>query len=210
MVDPIWRKFPIWIEESGLPGELAQQHGPQAWLVFRQVIEEECAQNLTPDWFQVSLETLAQRTGLEEDAVQETIHRLVNAALLESSDAGGGVFRFRIATPLKPPIPLETIRQKLAQELGVGGFYVFRYADTMEGMDKATAVVYLYQMVFGVRFTPRIAEDLEEMANTYDFALIYQTFSEASRKAGRSLSWIRRHLKRQAQESEMPSPIDAE
>ena len=61
-------------------------------------------------------------------------------------------------------------------------------------------MVYLYQMLFGARFSPRIAEDLEEIANTYDMAVIYDVFSEAFRKKAKTLAWVKSHLHKTIEE----------
>jgi hypothetical protein len=75
----------------------------------------------------------------------------------------------------------------------------FTLSTRLGNLEKIERVIYLYQMLFGAKFTPRIVEDLEEISNTYSMDLIYQLFREGYEKKIRSLSWIKTHLKKNSE-----------
>ena len=74
--DALYSYSPRWLDESGLPAELNRNIGPGAWEVFRRLTELDVVENLFPDWFSVQLDSLAERSGLALDAVEEHMRQL--------------------------------------------------------------------------------------------------------------------------------------
>ncbi|MDP8245986.1 MAG: hypothetical protein P9L94_18025 [Candidatus Hinthialibacter antarcticus] len=192
MNDPLWTRIPRWIESSGLPKVMRNQLGLECWTLFRKLIAMECDANLTPDWFECDLPSLSQQTGLTQDEIRDALIRLEKADYIARHEAEATVQQVRILSPLPLPYGLDALR---AQTAGPhGGRFALRYAEPIDQLDKAQRVVFLYQMVFGPRFTPRIVEDLEEISNCYDMAVIYDVFSEAHRRNAKHFSWIKSKL----------------
>lgn len=192
MNDPLWTRIPRWIESSGLPTMIRNQLGLECWTLFRKLIAMECDANLTPDWFEFELITLSQQTGLTQNEVRDTLISLEEAKLIERHEADDTIQQARILSPLPLTDDLDTLRAQIAGPHG--GRFALRYAESIDQLDKTQRVVFLYQMVFGPRFTPRIVEDLEEISNCYDMAVIYDVFSEAHRRNAKQFSWIKSKL----------------
>lgn len=192
MNDPLWTRTPRWIEESGLPAQLRERHGALAWPVFRSLVAIDCDRNLTPDWFSFDMKRLAQSSGTLPAEAVELAGLLTDDELIETRQQSDDSWQGRIRTPLKTPIEPESILRSLAESHG--GRFALRYATDVDAMSKAQRVVYFYQMTFGARFTPRIVEELEEIANDYDISVIYDIFSEASRRSIKRFSWIKSKL----------------
>lgn len=173
-----------------MPLEMMERSGPHAWPLFRKLVELDCDRNITPDWFSLFAEDLSRWTGLSADRVE---------LILDALEAQGWIERggdqARIATPLSTPLHYEEARKRLAENQGVGGRFYLRYSEDDREMTKVERVVFMYQMVFGLRFNPRIAEDLEEIANEHDLAVLHDVFSEAHRRNARNLSWVKTRLK---------------
>ncbi len=198
--DPLWLTSPRWIEESGIPQVAASECGIKGWVVFRKLLELDCDVNLTPQWFTYCSEDLSRWTGLEQASVDSGLSRLEERGWIERRDLETPSPQARIVTPLPFEVDEVEIRRRLAGERIRGGGFVLRYAEDAGDMEKVERVVYLYQMLFGARFSPRIAEDLEEIANTYDMAVIYDVFSEAFRKKAKTLAWVKSHLHKTIEE----------
>ncbi|MBZ0255593.1 hypothetical protein K8I31_06000 [bacterium] len=192
MNDPLWTRIPRWIEASGLPAAIRNQYGIECWVLLRKLIAMECDANLTPDWFEFELPTLMQETGLTQEEADKALLQLESAQYIERHEADAPVQQARIVTPMPVPDEVEALREQTAGPHG--GRFAFRYAEAMDHLEKPQRVAFLYQMVFGARFTPRIVEDLEEIANCYDMAVIYDVFSEAHRRNSKHFSWIKSKL----------------
>lgn len=188
--DPLWVSFPRWIELSGLPQWLNREVDPLAWLVFRKLVELECDANLTPDWFSVSMTQLSELSGISVDGLLNILTKLEHGGWIDQANTEQEVRQLKIASPLWIPKTEDEIRTEIG-----GGNFIFRYMDDLGALTQVEKVIFLYQMLFGARFTPRIVEDLEEIANTYPMGVIYDTFKEAYHKKVKSLSWVKTHLR---------------
>lgn len=193
-VNPIWLSFPRWLEESGLPETLTNECHPHAWMVFRRLVELDCGQNLTPDDIQVIYETLGRWVGLTQESLIHVLKQLEESGWITILQQHDDDMLCRISVPLEAPCSEAVIRERL-QTVGVqSNNIILRYFHDIGELNRAQKVIYLYQMIFGLKFTPRIVDDLEEIANTYDMAVIYEVFSEAHSKKSKSLSWIKSQL----------------
>lgn len=198
--DPLWLTFPRWIDESGIPRVIVSQAGIEGWVLFRKFVELDCDVNLTPDWFTYTRDDLIRWTGLDLSRIEWSLSQLEELGWIDRRDPDTPAPQGKIIIPLPVEIDEADVRRRLAGDGGRGGKFVLRYSEDIAGMEKIERVVYLYQMLFGARFSPRIAEDLEEIANSFDMALIYQVFSEAFRKKAKTLAWIKSHLHKSIQE----------
>ncbi len=192
MTDPLWSRFPRWIEASGLPTTIRAKLGIECWVVFRKLVSLDCDKNLTPDWFVFECSTVSKETGLTEREVSSNLNQLEQEGFIERRDTADRVQQARIQSPLPYIDDLDDIRELITG--GQGGRFALRYAEPIDQLEKAQRVVFLYQMVFGPRFTPRIVEDLEEISNCYDMALIYDVFSEAHRRSTKQFGWVKSKL----------------
>ncbi len=196
--NPIWVSFPRWIEESGIPALLAEQCHPQAWLVFRKLVELDCDANLTPDYFLIRFEWLSRWLGIPVDTVKKALDRLEKEQWIELRQIEENDAECRIEVPMQSPLTEAEIRVRLHESGVQSSRYILRYLHDIEELNRSEKVIFLYQMIFGLKFTPRIVEDLEEIANTFDMAVIYEVFSEAYTRKSKSLSWIRNRLNKKA------------
>lgn len=192
--DPLWLCFPRWMEESGIPGRIAAQSGAEGWLLFHKLVEIDCDINLTPDWFVFRPADLARWTGVAASRVEPLLDRLEREQWIERSDLSLEIQKARIQVPLPITLDEEELQNRIRGEVAVGGRCFFRYLHDIAGLEKVERVIYLYQMLFGARFSPRIVEDLEEIANTAPMEVIYELFTEAYQKKVKSLAWIKTRL----------------
>jgi hypothetical protein len=197
LTDPQWIRFPRWIKLSGIPKKITETLGVESWMIFHQLIELECEQNLTPDWFSFRLDRLIDSTGLPQGVLMNALESLEQEGWIERTETDFTVQKARIGTPMMTPVDEHEIREKLGSS-----HVILRYNHDLSTLRPVEKVVYLYQMIFGVRFNPRIAEDLEEIANNYEMGLIYDVFSEAHHKKVKSLSWVKSHLNKRLQEQQ--------
>lgn len=194
MSDPLWVQFPRWLLMSGLPQQITQELGPEAWLVFRMLIERDCERNLTPDWFPIPLEVVETQTGIQAGSVISILETLERDHRIECRDLAETPLQIRISEPIDTPLPVDEIRSRIEAVSGMGSHHAFRYSEQSSNCSKTETVFYLYQMIFGLYFTPHRVEELEQIAAEYDLALIYDIFSEAHRRTRCSFSWVRNQL----------------
>jgi hypothetical protein len=192
--DPQWIKFPRWIDCSGLPQVIVETLGSESWLILRKLIEIDCEQNLTPDWFMIDLADLSFQTGLKQEAINNNLLLLEENNRILRLDTDLHVQNVKIDIPLQVPLEENEIKANLVQNQYKPGHFVMRYYKDMNYLEPVEKVIYLYQMLFGAKFNPKIVQDLEEIANFYDMAVIYDIFNQAYEKKVKSLSWIKSHL----------------
>lgn len=192
--DPLWIQFPRWIEESGLPEQLCREYGCEGWAVFRKLVEIDCERNMTPDWFAFSLSDVARWAGLSIAKVEPALYHLEQGEWIDRRNIGLEIEEAVIISPLEVPLPEEEIRKRLTGSKAKGGRFLFRYQENIREMEKVEKVIYLYQMLFGPKFTAKVVQDLEEIANLHDMGVIHSIFSEAFQRKIKSFSWIKSHL----------------
>ncbi|MFH1741281.1 MAG: hypothetical protein ABIH23_19935 [bacterium] len=191
--DPLTVRFPRWIEESGLPERLSQDLGPAAWNLFRKLVEIEVEANLIPDWASVAFEDLVRWTGSANEEARAILVNLRSNGYIELRESPE-IASYRISEPLSVPSTEAQIREHLSQRASIPGGMYLRYLTALEREDRVQRVVHFYQCCFGVSFTPKIAEDLEQIAILYDMGTIMETFEEAYRRKTKGLNWIKRRL----------------
>ena len=194
--DPLWTVFPRWIEVSGLPEEVTQKHGSEGWLLLRKLIEMDCERNLTSGEVPYYNENIAHLTGVSESKIEALLSALDQNGWIEWNRLDSKSGNCHIVTPLRVPKSEAEIRSALHTGGITSSNYILRYFHDLSLLNTMEKIVYLYQMIFGLRFTPKIVEELEEISNTYDIAVIYDVFSEAHRSKAKSLAWIRSRLQK--------------
>ncbi len=192
--DPLWIHFPRWILESDIPRYLTETMGLEAWVVFRNLIEIDCETNLTPDWFVFRIETISQETGILPERIDAILDTLEDQKWIERLNTHLEYQSACISCPLPIAIDEKSVRSRIAGEGIKGGNFLLRYKDRIGLLEKIERVIYLYQMLFGMKFSPRIVDDLEEIANQYPMEIIYELFQEAYQKNVKTLSWIKSRL----------------
>ncbi len=97
-------KIPKWLEFSGLPGKLYQDYGPEAWPVFKKLVELDYEKEEREDrrvfWCD---SLLSERVGYPDDVVRNTLKQLEKSGLIKQGhDRAKGDF-IRIVTPIRTP-----------------------------------------------------------------------------------------------------------
>ena len=186
--------FPRWLEESGLPERLRGGAGPDAWPVFRRLVEHETERNLIPGSCVIDVEWLARVSGLAVSELAGLLDRLQSAGVLDVRETTPPNMTYAIPVPLDVPEPESVIVERLyAAGLDPTRLYR-RYAQPLEAENRYRRVIELYQSLFGLRMGPRTAETLNEIAEKCRFGDILQTFSDAYATGGKSLGWIKKRL----------------
>lgn len=191
--DALYTYCPRWLEESPIPEELVALAGEAGWSVLKKIIETETEQNFFPDWFLVNEQDLARWSGILPGRLEEVLQCLEEQGYLERQGEAspGGLRRFRILEPLLNEEEAEAVRTRLKSRGYVGvRNLTFRYIDPMPAKAKFRTVKQMYEEVFGLRMNTRIADDLREITERFDLALIINAFEEIRRKSGKSLASV--------------------
>ncbi|HPA44689.1 MAG TPA: hypothetical protein PLZ55_02160 [bacterium] len=176
-----------------MPQKMAREFGPAGWNLFRKLVEIELETNLVPGWAGAVVQDLADWTGSDLPTVQRLLEQLVTGKYLELRDHPFLV-SFRIQEPLRVSLSEAEIRERLSRRCAVPPGIYLRYLTPLDAEDKIQRVVHLYQCCFGISFTPKAAEDLEQIAVSYDMGTILETFEEAYHLKSKGLSWIKKRL----------------
>ncbi|KAF1080251.1 MAG: hypothetical protein GQF41_3419 [Candidatus Rifleibacterium amylolyticum] len=97
-------RFPKWLEFSGLPRLLNDKIGPEAWPIFKKLIELDFELGKPSDrHVQLDRPELAERTGYDEEVVDAVIRQLEQQCLIRLVQKQSEEF-FIIVTPVKTPI----------------------------------------------------------------------------------------------------------
>ena len=187
-------RFPRWLEESKLPEALHERAGPNAWPVFRRLVEHEAERNVIPGRCVIDLERLARNTGLPLPEAAIALDELQEGGVLCVLESSPPNVHYEIPVPLPVPATEEDIRERL-NEAGVDASHLYlRYARAVDHEDRYQRVIELYQALYGLRCTPKIAEILECIALECDVGDILQAFTDAHH-AGKGFAWVKRRLK---------------
>ncbi len=97
-------KSPKWLEYSGLPQQLNDEIGPEAWPLLKKLVEIDFEKEDEEDRrIPLDTEDLSERTGYPGRIVEETLEKLADRHLLVISKQRGGSRHIEILTPLRTP-----------------------------------------------------------------------------------------------------------
>ena len=96
-------RFPKWLEFSGLPKLLNEKFGPEAWPIFKKLIELDFEIGKPSDrMVPINMAELAERTGYGEEITTAVFKQLQRNDLVKLHKQDSGDF-FTIVTPIKTP-----------------------------------------------------------------------------------------------------------
>ncbi len=209
---------PLWLEFSGLPGLLAGKVRGAGWIVFRKIVELDCAVNTQPDTVETTLVELAERTGVAPPAVRKAIGALrkmkLVACFLPESDEETALLRVRVplATP-RPPDEIKAAWPRLFQEPPQH----FRYAEewepsALESRESDPAlqeIVDLYFNAVGLKMNAFVLDELALIRHRFPMDQVRRTFRRAQQNEIRSLHWVVKELVRAKRKYEEENPKGA-
>lgn len=96
-------RFPKWLEFSGLPSMFNNEYGPEAWPVFKKLVELDFDAGRPADRkVGLDIPKVALMTGYDEETVVNVLEELEKAGYITVSDTKRGCF-FYIRTPIRTP-----------------------------------------------------------------------------------------------------------
>ncbi|MGM0599925.1 MAG: helix-turn-helix domain-containing protein [Candidatus Rifleibacteriota bacterium] len=97
-------KFPKWLEFSGLPTQLNQKYGPEAWPVFKKIIEIDFEQDKPSDRkISINIPEFSERVGYAESLVNSLLNKFVKNNLLKVEKKNKKEIFVIVTTPIKTP-----------------------------------------------------------------------------------------------------------
>lgn len=94
---------PKWLEYSGLPRFLNDKHGPEAWPIFKKLLELDFDAGRPADRLvKYEPELLADITGYDIDFVENILKLLASDGYITLTSSGGNLL-FSIVTPIRTP-----------------------------------------------------------------------------------------------------------
>jgi excisionase family DNA binding protein len=97
-------RFPKWLEFSGLPAQLNRKFGPEAWPVFKKIIELDFELG-KPENREVTVacSELAERVGYTEKIIMQVLKDLEGFELIKFKTGKNDSLILTVVTPLKTP-----------------------------------------------------------------------------------------------------------
>jgi hypothetical protein len=197
---------PLWLEYSGLPELVGDKvRGGAGWLVFRKIVELDCAANAHPAPVEVSVEELCRRTGTPAVVIHKALAALrklkLIACFIPEDDEEPGLFR--VSVPLRTPVSRADLRAA-HPTLFADPQHYFRYLDEATGdlspddaPDPALQeVVDLYFNTVGLKMNAFILDELRLIRHRFPLEQVKKVFRRAQQNEIRSLSWVVRELVR--------------
>lgn len=197
---------PLWVQHSGLPAWLNDAINRSAWLVFKMVMELDCARNARPGTVEVPPADLADLCGLEAKSVMRTLEGLrkkkkIALFLPEHAEESALV---EIKTPLETPRSVEEVRESFPFNR-VDAKVLFRYSGSPAGEATGASagqkkdfqrVLDLYFNIIGFKMNSFIMDELRLICQRFQPREVEKTFSRAEKNGIRSLAWVVRELYR--------------
>lgn len=100
---PMCFRFPKWLEFSGLPAQINNKIGPEAWPVLKKLIELDFEQGKPADRkiiFDIS--EFVERVGYSQPKIEFILTQLVEAEYIRFSEKNGQIAVI-VITPIKTP-----------------------------------------------------------------------------------------------------------
>ncbi len=203
-----WIRFPAWIEHSGLPVFLFEKcKSPQAWVVFKKIVELDCALNRDPGTVEISIDTLAGRLGMDAKKTRQALTKLRKGGVLRSflPDNDEEEALFQVVVPLPTPTSWEEVRRMEPDLFGLSDD-AFRYARPVEAAaaennddhdSKLREVVSLYLDNVSMKMNAFILDELRLINRRFDLPLVRKVFARARKKEIQTLGWILREIRRE-------------
>ena len=192
-------EFPLWLELCGLPQYVYEKVRKDAWIIFKKVVELDCFANIDPGIIEISLNELANRTGLPGETVGKCLLALKKKKLISCfiPDNAEEKALIRVALPLPTPIAPKDLKKQRTDIFPPGKDF-FRYADqrTPIPQDDATLseIVDLYYNSIGLKMNFFILDELRLMRQRFELSDIKKTFETARQIGGKNLNWVMRQL----------------
>lgn len=193
----------LWLERSGLPAALNKARA-NGWLVFRMVVELDCAAHRRPEAVEVTLQELGERCGLEPDVVAKVIEALRKKKYLRCfiPENHSEEALIEIRTPVKTPRSAEEVARTIADpHLRDPGDYRYACAEekpVAEERHIQEAVDY-YLNHLSQKMNSVILEEIEIAARRFDAESLRLAIDRAARHEIRSMTWVLKELIRDRQ-----------
>lgn len=96
-------RFPKWLEFSGLPRTLNHKFGPEAWPIFKKLVELDFELGKPSDrHVPLDFSEISERTGYEIETVEKISKKLVASGYIALTKVQNQPF-FYISTPIRTP-----------------------------------------------------------------------------------------------------------
>jgi hypothetical protein len=172
--------------------------GPDAWPLFKRLVEQDLLENLFPDWVDFNAEETAAVCGIPRDRLEKMLLELGANGLLRIRDLAdeGHYYQYRVAHPLFIPCTREELIESLHDRDLPERPELWRYWEEEEGETKYEQVLRLYERTCGLKMSGKVVEDLVELAENHSFEHLAEAFEAAREEGVTALGWIRKYLKR--------------
>lgn len=187
-----------WIELSGLPGELNKVRSG-GWLVFKKIIELDCARHHDPDAVEISLEELGERCGLDWEKSARIITALQKkkylACFIPDNPDEPGLFQVRvpIRTPRNPEEVAESTSDPHLRDWK-SYRYVAKAPEKPEDEKKVQLVIDLYLNTLSQKVNSIIVDQIEILARQFPMDKIERAMKRAARHEIWSIGWVAKDL----------------
>lgn len=205
--------FPLWLEYSGLPLHLNEKGKiTWGWAVFVKIVQLDMAANpRRPGLVEIAPNQLAAACGIDISKLEKAIKAMRKCGLLRAflpdTEEEGALLQ--IITPLPTPIEADHVRG-LHPDLFLDAEWPPRYAvavveeddsgeDPKTGREKIRKVADLYLDVFSMKINPLVLDQLQLIADRYEYPLIKKIFLKAQKEEASSLGWILTQIRREKQ-----------
>jgi len=211
---------PLWLAYSGLPEWLNREINRNAWLVFKTVVEMDCARNARPATIEAPPAEIARRCGLAPETVMRTLVGLRRkkclALFVPEHPEENGLFEVKI--PLPTPRTAAQVREEFPfNRLDAGAR--LRYAFVHEGAEETgkrpsgtqptgsvrrdlQRVIDLYLNTVGFKMNSFVLDELRLLCQRFDPDEVEKAFARAAKNDIRSLGWVAKELYRRSRRHE--------
>lgn len=200
LLDEPVAESPLWLEIAGYPQHLNERIRREAWVVFKKLVELDCAVNARPEVFTISLDELSSRVGLDSKIVERVVKGLRKEKLLRFylPDEAEEEAMFQFVAPFRPPMSVEQIRERLSEQTAQRADRL-RYIDESNVSEAAAdnlvqQVVDAYLNAFGLRVNSFVLDELALLARRFPVVWIENAFARAAQMKRPSLRWAVQQL----------------
>lgn len=190
-----------WLEWSGLPAALnaVRTHG---WLVFKAIVERDCAAHRWPEAVEITLDELARRTGLGVETVGKVIEALRKKRYLRvyMPEEPAEPALLEICVPIPTPLtPEDVVRE--TPDPGLRDPRAWRYLREADARppdeSKVQEVIDCYLNQLSHKVNTFVVEQIELCVRRFPVEDIRRMIDRAARHDIHSMGWVLKELIRE-------------
>lgn len=203
-----YRKYPYWLELSGLPEQLNKAIPPYGYFVFKKVIELDLYKNRCPEVIETSLKEMSKELGIDIKAIENTLRSLEEQKYLRIfwGTNPKEELCLCINIPIETPVKANNLIAKYGNNEQKGLMNLPYMQETEVDLDsdepdekeyfqiKYDQIINWYMQSMNGNLNPTVLQKLKKLCREFKYQELKQAFEKARKNKNRNLQCLTQEL----------------